>query len=230
MRYYAMIPAAGNGSRASGDSPKQYWMLQGKPVLLHSIERLATSIALARIYVAIAADDRWFDQVIGPMDGVTVLRCGGPTRSVTVRNALAALVDAADEDWVLVHDAVRPCIDAASLWRLQAELEHDEVGGLLAVPEVGTLKRANAQGRIANTEKVEGLWCAQTPQMFRHRVLREALARPDAAQCTDEAQAVEIAGRRPRVVLGNPNNLKITYPDDMTLAAAIMAQQMEQRS
>ncbi|MET0681732.1 MAG: 2-C-methyl-D-erythritol 4-phosphate cytidylyltransferase [Casimicrobiaceae bacterium] len=225
MRYYALIPAAGNGSRFRGDSPKQYWMLDGKPVLAHSIERLAAAIPLQQVHVAVAPGDRWFDEAIGERPGVTVLRCGGATRGETVCNLLSALVGAGDDDWILIHDAVRPCIDAASLMRLQQELLHDDVGGLLALPMVGTLKRAGAEGRSVRSEPREGLWCAQTPQMFRYRVLRDALTHPEAASCTDEAQAVEALGLKPRLVTGNPTNLKITYPDDLTLAAAIMSAQ-----
>jgi 2-C-methyl-D-erythritol 4-phosphate cytidylyltransferase len=225
MRYYALIPAAGSGSRFRGDTPKQYWMLDGKPLLVHSIERLAAAVPLQQLYVAVAPEDRWFDDVIGARPGVTVLRCGGATRGETVRNALRALTDVADDDWILIHDAVRPCIDPASLMRLRQELLHDDVGGLLALPVVGTLKRADAEGRSVGTEPREGLWRAQTPQMFRYRILRDALAGPGAADCTDEAQAVEALGAKPRLVAGNPTNLKITYPDDLTLAAAIMSAQ-----
>jgi len=222
MRYCALIPAAGSGSRFRSDSPKQYWMLDGRPILLHCMERLAAAIPLQRIHVAIAPDDRWFDDVIGERPGVSVLRCGGATRGETVRNLVAALKGAEDGDWVVTHDAVRPCIDQASLTRLQQELLHDDVGGLLALPVVGTLKRAGAEGRSVRTEPREGLWSAQTPQMFRYGVLRDALARPEAASCTDEAQAVEAMGLQPRLVTGNPANLKITYPEDLAVAAAIM--------
>ena len=225
MRYYGLIPAAGSGSRFRSDSPKQYWMLEGKPVLVHSIERLAAAFPLQQIHVAVAPGDRWYDEVIGARPGVTVLRCGGATRGETVRNLLSSLVGAADDDWILVHDAVRPCIDHASLMRLQQELLNDDVGGLLALPVVGTLKRGGGEGRSVGSEPREGLWSAQTPQMFRYRILRDALAHPGAAQCTDEAQAVEALGARPRLVTGNPTNLKITYPDDLTLAAAIMSAQ-----
>jgi len=231
MRYYALIPAAGNGSRFGSDSPKQYWMLEGKPMLAHSIERLAAALPLQHAYVAIAPGDRWFDEVIGAKPGVTVLRCGGATRGETVRNAVRALVEAADDDWILIHDAVRPCIDSASLLRLQQELLRDDVGGLLAVPVAGTLKRADGEGRsVIKTEPRENLWRAQTPQMFRYGVLREALAHDRAAQCTDEAQAVEGLGLKPRLVVGNPTNVKITYPEDLTLAAAIMSTQQSGRA
>jgi 2-C-methyl-D-erythritol 4-phosphate cytidylyltransferase len=225
MRYHALIPCAGRGSRFRGDVPKQYWMLEGKPVLVHSLERLAVALPLEQIYVSLAPGDRWYDESIGARPGVTVLRCGGPTRGETVRNALAALTDVGDDDWILIHDAVRPCVDAASLSRLRQELLDDAVGGLLALPVVGTLKRADAQGRSAATEPREGLWSAQTPQMFRFDVLRRALDPPESVHYTDEAQAVEAIGAMPRLVTGSPTNLKITYPDDLTLAAAIMSAQ-----
>ncbi len=154
---------------------------------------------------------------------MAALRCGGSTRAATVRNALAAIVDAASSDWIVVHDAARPCVDAASLSRLQRELVDDPVGGILAIPVVSALKRADDGGRIARTEPREGLWQAQTPQMFRYGVLREAFARPGAELAVDEAQAVEALGARPRLIAGNSNNLKISYSDDLLLAAAILA-------
>ena len=225
MRCHALIPAAGNGSRFRGDAPKQYWMLAGKPVLVHSVERLAAVFPLAEIHVAVAAGDRWYDDVIGARPGVAVLRCGGATRGETVRNALTLLTKARDDDWVLIHDAVRPCVDLRALARLRDELADDATGGLLALPVVGTLKRANAEGRSGATEPREGLWSAQTPQMFRFGVLKSALAHSEATHCTDEAQAVEALGLAPRLVTGDPTNLKITYPDDLTLAVAIMVAQ-----
>ncbi|MFI4903416.1 MAG: 2-C-methyl-D-erythritol 4-phosphate cytidylyltransferase [Burkholderiales bacterium] len=225
MRVHALIPAAGNGSRCGGDAPKQYWMLDGKPVLLHSIERLRAALPLDDIHVAVAPGDHWYDARIGAQPGVTVSRCGGATRGETVHNVLAEVIDAADDDWIVVHDAVRPCVDAASLHRLIEALAGDSVGGLLGLAAVSTLKRNDGKGRVARTESREGLWHAQTPQMFRYRVLRDALASPAAAQCTDEAQAVEMLDLQPRLVPGSPTNIKITYPDDMQLAAAIMAAQ-----
>jgi 2-C-methyl-D-erythritol 4-phosphate cytidylyltransferase len=229
MRYYALIPAAGNGARFGGGAPKQYSKVNGKSLLLHSIERLAASIPLQQTYVAITAHDRWFDAEIGDTPGVSALRCGGATRGETVRNALRMLTDVADDDWILVHDAVRPCIDHDSLVRLRETLVRDDVGGLLALPIVGTLKREDGEGRSIGTEPRDGLWRAQTPQMFRYRILQDALANPAAAHCTDDAQAVEMLGAKPRLVLGNPTNLKITYPDDLMLAAAIMSLQSRAR-
>jgi 2-C-methyl-D-erythritol 4-phosphate cytidylyltransferase len=225
MRFHALIPAAGNGSRFRGDSPKQYWPLEGKPVLVHSLERLAAAFPLQHAYVAIAPGDCWYEETIGARPGVTALRCGGGTRGETVRNALAALIDVGKNDWILIHDAVRPCVDAASLERLRDEVHEDAVGGLLALPVVGTLKHADVGGRSAATEPREGMWTAQTPQMFRFGVLEDAFAVADAVRCTDEAQAVEALGMAPRLVMGSASNLKITYPDDLLLAAAIMAVQ-----
>jgi len=222
-RYLALIAAAGTGSRFASEIPKQYALLEGKPVLQHAIDRLAAGFPAQRIYVALAADDRWFERTIGAVHHVTAIRCGGATRAATVRNALALLRDAADDDWIAVHDAARPCIDAGSLARLQRELAHDEVGGLLAIPVVSALKRADDSGRSAGTEPRQRLWQAQTPQMFRYSVLRRALAAPNAEGAVDCAQAVESIGLRPRLIAGNANNVKISYPEDLMLAAAILA-------
>jgi 2-C-methyl-D-erythritol 4-phosphate cytidylyltransferase len=223
MRYHALIPAAGGGLRFNGDAPKQYSLLDGKPVLLHALERLAAGLPLHMTYVLLAHDDHWFDRAIGTRERVTVLRCGGATRAETVRNALRALSGVADGDWIVVHDAVRPCVDAASILRLQRELDGDDTGGLLAIPMACSLKRVGGDMRIVGTEPRDGLWRAQTPQMFRHGVLRRAFAQPGIEQMTDEAQVVEAFGRQPKLVVGNSNNLKITYPEDLKLAAAILA-------
>ena len=134
LRFHALIPAAGAGSRFAAGLPKQYAQLDGKPVLQHALERLAMGFRLHMTYVALAVDDRWYDREIGGRDRVTALRCGGSTRAATVRNALAAIVDVASTDWIVVHDAARPCVDAASLSRLQHELVDDPVGGMSGDP------------------------------------------------------------------------------------------------
>jgi 2-C-methyl-D-erythritol 4-phosphate cytidylyltransferase len=137
-------------------------------------------------------------------------------------NGLIAMADTVNpDDWVLVHDAARPCLDDAALGRLIDSLSGDEVGGILAVPVADTLKRAGDDGRIAATETRDGLWQAQTPQMFRHGVLLRALA--GAGDVTDEAAAVEALGLRPRLVQGSVRNLKVTYPEDVAVAAALLA-------
>lgn len=226
MRCHALLPAAGGGTRFGAPVPKQYALLDGKPVLLHAIERLVAAMPFASIHVVLAADDHFYEHAVGAPGIVKALRCGGATRAESVRHGLEALVRIAhDDDWILVHDAVRPCIDAASLARLVVELADDPVGGVLAVPMASSLKRSSRDRRVVRSESRDGLWHAQTPQMFRFRVLREAFAQPDVDHVTDESQAVEALGLHPRLVLGARTNIKITYPDDLELAAAIMAQQ-----
>ena len=224
MRFHALIPAAGGGSRFGAAQPKQYMMLAGKPVLQHAIERLAFGMPLERTYVLLTRGDRWYDRAVGVVANVTAIQCGGLTRAETVRNGLAALAAVAgDDDWIVVHDAVRPCIDAASLSRLRSELGEDPIGGLLAVPMASSLKRADSERRIIGAEPRDGLWHAQTPQMFRYGVLYEALRRPGAELATDESQAVEALGVHPRLIMGSRINFKITYPDDLALAEALLA-------
>lgn len=224
-RYFAILPAAGNGTRFGSAKPKQYSTIDGKPLIAHSIERLAAGLPLTRIYVALSDYDEWFEVAVPHRDDVVPLRCGGITRAATVANALHAIEDAHGDDWIVVHDAVRPCVDGESLARLREEVADDAVGGLLAVPAAATLKRGDAQGRSVRTEPREGIWHAQTPQMFRCSVLRSAFAKPGFETTTDEAQAVEALGLHPRLVLGSRANVKVTYPDDLLLAAAILTRQ-----
>jgi 2-C-methyl-D-erythritol 4-phosphate cytidylyltransferase len=223
MAYHALVPAAGSGSRFGADLPKQYAMLHGKPVLQHALDRLRAQFPLERLYVVLAADDELFDAMISAAADVTALRCGGVGRSASVHNALARMTGVDGDDWIVVHDAVRPCIDADSSLRLQRELAGDDVGGFLALPVTDTLKRVDADGRVVRTESREGLWRAHTPQMFRAGVLRRAFALPGAHPWTDEAHAVEALGMRPRAVTGHAFNVKITFPDDLALASAILS-------
>lgn len=222
IAYHALIAAAGNGFRFGSSLPKQYLLLQGKPVLQHALDRLTASFPLTTTSVVLAPDDHWFDDAIVVGDNVKVLRCGGATRAESVRNALAALQPATPDDWVVVHDAVRPCLDGAASLRLLRELADDEVGGFLAVPVSDTLKRIGANERVVRTEPRETLWRAQTPQMFRYHVLRRALALPGFERWTDEAHAVEALGLQPRAIVGTACNVKITFPEDLKLAAAIL--------
>jgi len=155
--------------------------------------------------------------------GVTALRCGGESRAASIRNALAQLSHVANDDWIVVHDAVRPCVDPLSVSLLCSELADDPVGGLLAIPVTGTLKQGADDGRAIRSEASERLWRAQTPQMFRHGVLRGAFARPGAEASPDEAHAVTAMGLQPRLIPGSATNIKITYPEDLTLASAILS-------
>ncbi len=225
MRYHVVIPAAGNGFRFGSPVPKQYLSLAGRPVLQHAIDRMTAGFDGSPIYVVVATDDHWFEHSIARQDHVKVLRCGGASREQSVRNAIANLTGAADDDWIVVHDAVRPCIDVAATSRLTAELRDDPVGGLLAIPVSDTLKVVGDDNRVVRSQPRASIWRAQTPQMFRYRLLRKALANPDIERWTDEANAIEALGLQPRVVLGSGSNVKITFPGDLHLAAAVIAAQ-----
>jgi 2-C-methyl-D-erythritol 4-phosphate cytidylyltransferase len=226
-RRFALIPAAGTGMRFGGDVPKQYTPLAGVPLLKQTIDALNDAIVLEAIFVVLAPQDRLYAECIGRVRGVEPLYCGGMTRAESVRNGLAAIAGRiAAEDWVLVHDAARPCVDVVTLNRLLHELDAEPVGGLLAVPLADTLKRAESGTglRAISTEGREGLWCAQTPQMFRYAILQHAFRRVDLDKITDEAQAVEALGVKPRLVQGSPSNIKVTYAEDVALAEAILGQ------
>jgi 2-C-methyl-D-erythritol 4-phosphate cytidylyltransferase len=232
-RVVALVPAAGGGRRFGGDAPKQYALLAGRAVLACTLDRLAAALSPLPVVVALAPDDNYYDAVIGTRASVETLRCGGDTRAATVANALAALAArCAEDDWILVHDAARPCVPVEAVLRLTSELASDAVGGLLAVPMSDTLKRENSAnpGRVLRTEERTGVWLAQTPQMFRFGILRAAFALPGALATTDEAQAVEAlattgACAQPRLVAGSAQNIKVTYPSDLALARAILATQ-----
>jgi 2-C-methyl-D-erythritol 4-phosphate cytidylyltransferase len=226
-RHLALIPAAGSGSRMGFDMPKQYAALAGKPMIWHALRLFAENASIDKIYVALASDDRHWDRHGWSefAQKLETLRCGGDTRARTVRNALDALSRqrVGEDDWLLVHDAARPCLSAAQLSALLRELEGDAIGGLLAAPVVDTLKRADQAGRIQSTEPRAGLWQAQTPQMFRFEKLRDALTAADLANVTDEAQAMEALGLRPKLVRSDASNLKVTHAEDLALAEAILA-------
>ncbi len=226
MTYYALIPAAGTGSRMGSELPKQYLPLAGQPLIRHAIATLCQMPAIARVFVVLAPDDE-----LWPADSMTdlapklgVFRCGGETRALSVANglrAMAAELGNIDEDWVLVHDAARPCLSVALVEKLIAEVGDDVAGGLLAVPVADTLKRGNESGYVVETVPRDGLWQAQTPQMFRHHLLLDAL--DFAPQVTDEASAIETLGLAPRLVAADMTNLKVTYPLDLQLAEWILA-------
>jgi 2-C-methyl-D-erythritol 4-phosphate cytidylyltransferase len=223
-RLFGLIPAAGAGARFGAETPKQYTEIAGRPLLHHAVRALASHPAIEVVFVVLAVDDQRFAGVDWSAfgDRIAPLFCGGPTRRDSVLNGLIAMADMVNpDDWVLVHDAARPCLDDATLKRLIDAVSGDDVGGILAVPVADTLKRAADDGRIAATEARDGLWQAQTPQMFRHAVLVRALA--GAGDVTDEAAAVEALGLRPRLVQGSARNLKVTYPEDVAVAAALLA-------
>lgn len=222
-RCVGLIPAAGQGARLGGETPKQYVELAGRPMLAHAAAALLAHPAIELAFVVLAPDDeRWatYDwRAFG--DRLAPLWCGGATRAASVLNGLIAMANVVDpEDWVLVHDAARPCLARADLERLVEAVRDDDVGGILAIPLADTLKRADGADRIASTEPREGLWLAQTPQMFRHGTLLRAIG--GAGGATDEASAVEALGLRPRLVPGSLRNLKVTFPGDAAIAERLL--------
>ncbi len=221
--FHALVPAAGFGARMGHELPKQYLTLAGQPMIFHALNTLCACPELATVFVVLAPDDTLFHSFDWSRfgDKLQPLFCGGETRADTVRNGLLASEIEAD-DWVLVHDAARPCLTQAHLAKLIAELRDDAVGGILAVPVADTLKRADSAARVVRTEDRAGLWQAQTPQMFRAGVLAEALQQ--CREVTDEASAVEALGLQPRLVLSESTNFKVTYPQDLLLAELLLQQ------
>jgi len=222
-RCVGLIPAAGQGARLGGETPKQYLDLAGRPMLAHAAAALLAHPAVELAFVVLAPDDeRWAThdwRAFG--DRLAPLWCGGATRRDSVLNGLIAMANVVDpEDWVLVHDAARPCLARDDLGRLIDVVREDDVGGILAIPVADTLKRADGADRIAATEPREGLWLAQTPQMFRHGTLLRAIG--GAGHVTDEASAVEAIGLRPRLVPGSARNLKVTFPGDAAMAVQLL--------
>jgi 2-C-methyl-D-erythritol 4-phosphate cytidylyltransferase len=221
-RYFAIVPAAGSGSRMGAERPKQYLELLGRPLLWHTLNTLCHAPAIEQVFVVISPEDQWWETFSWEsLESLQVLRAGGSTRAQSVSNALAAVREqVGQEDWVLVHDAARPCLSQLQVADLIHTLQDDEVGGLLAVPVADTLKRGDAQGRVAQTISREGLWQAQTPQMFRYGLLDKALQACPGV--TDEAGAIEALGLSPRLVAADMTNFKVTYPRDLALAAQIL--------
>lgn len=224
-RHFALVPAAGSGARLGAATPKQYLQLAGRPLLYHALRQLAAHPLIVHVFVILAPGDaRFRAECASELSGkIQPLYCGGETRAASVYNGLLAARDAIGlDDWVLVHDAARPCVSATALQRLIAEIGDDETGGLLAIPVSDTLKRADGEQRVGATERREGLWQAQTPQMFRYGPLIEALRRCGPSNVTDESSAIERIGLQPKLVMGEARNLKVTFPEDLELAALIL--------
>ncbi|MEX3606702.1 MAG: 2-C-methyl-D-erythritol 4-phosphate cytidylyltransferase [Burkholderia sp.] len=225
---FALIPCAGTGNRSSSALPKQYRTLAGRALLHYTLAAFDALSELAQTLVVISPDDPHFDARRFSGLRFAVSRCGGTSRQASVLNGLMQLAEfgATDADWVLVHDAARPGITPALIRTLISTLKDDPVGGIIALPVADTLKRVPAGGdEIAGTEARDGLWQAQTPQMFRIGMLREAIltVQRNSHDLTDEASAIEWAGHAPRVVQGNLRNFKVTYPEDFDLAEAFLS-------
>ena len=224
-RCFALVPCAGVGERSGSAGPKQYQLLAGRPLVSHTLQALRECRRIAASLVVTSPHDEQFARLVPPTehDRDWLVAAGGETRARTVINGLAQLRTrgVADHDWVLVHDAARCLLRAAWVDRLIDACVDDAVGGLLALPVSDTLKREH-EARVQQTVPRQGLWGAQTPQMFRLGLLERALAAA-GAQVTDEASAVEALGLRPRLVPGEWENLKVTWPADFALAQRLLA-------
>ena len=224
MSIFALIPAAGRGTRIGTGLAKQYQPVAGQPLIAWSLEAFARVDAVLATYVVLAPDDALHAQLALP--GMP-LYCGADSRHGSVLNALDALAGkVAEDDWIMVHDAARPGLTPALIESLIETLKDDAVGGLLALPLADTLKREH-EGRSAATLPRDGLWQAQTPQMFRYGLLRRALrtAMEAGVAVTDEASAIEAAGLAPCLVPGSLRNFKVTWPDDLALAQQFLREQ-----
>jgi 2-C-methyl-D-erythritol 4-phosphate cytidylyltransferase len=224
---FALIPAAGSGTRLSKTQPKQYAKLAGKSMLWHAV-RAVCMPPVESVFVVLAPGDKAFArQDWKAFKGkLEPLYCGGRTRRDSVYNGLVAAMSAVHaDDWVLVHDAARPCLPKKDFLNLIKETRQDEIGAILALPIAETVKRAQKDEagaqRIAASEDRAQLWLAQTPQMFRAGLLVQAL-RAARGLVTDEAGALEQMGLKPRLIAGSRENLKVTWPEDLAIAEAIL--------
>jgi 2-C-methyl-D-erythritol 4-phosphate cytidylyltransferase len=227
QQFWGIVPAAGVGKRMGAAIPKQYLPVGGKPVLQHTLERLLSVEAFSAVAVALGQDDGYWPDLPFANHPRILTAEGGKERADSVLSALHRLEGlATNDDWVLVHDAARLCITRDDVLKLIETLRDDPVGGILALPSSDTLKGVE-DGRITDTVDRNHVWRALTPQMFRYGALRHALSQ--AAELgltvTDEASALELMGQTPRIVEGRPDNLKITRPEDLALAAFYLEQQ-----
>jgi 2-C-methyl-D-erythritol 4-phosphate cytidylyltransferase len=228
-RLFALVPAAGAGRRMNAGLPKQYLTLRGRALAEQTLHRLLAVARIERVMVAVAADDPWWPSLAVAGQVRVASTTGGASRAESVRAGLAALAEEADdEDRVLVHDMARPCVRPSDIERLLAAAGDD--GAILAQASTDTLKQADADGRITATLERERIWRAQTPQLFSVGLLRRALddALDAGFDVTDEASAVERLGRRPLLLEGSADNLKVTQPADLALAEFYLARQEQE--
>ncbi len=226
VKIWAVVPAAGVGKRMQADRPKQYLPLVGKTVLEQTINRLLQADVFSAIAVAISKEDPYWPELECSKHKKVVTAAGGKERADSVLSALKSLTErASDNDWVLVHDAARPCLTSADIHYLIGSLKDDAVGGILALSSHDTLK--NVEGiNITETIDRSVIWRVLTPQMFRYGMLKSALEAAEGnSVITDEASALEMQGLQPKIVEGRPDNIKITRPEDLALAQFYMEQQ-----
>jgi 2-C-methyl-D-erythritol 4-phosphate cytidylyltransferase len=224
--FWAIVPAAGVGKRMQSDRPKQYLELADKTVIEHTLSRLLEADIFSAIAVAISKEDPYWPELSISQHPLIITAPGGKERADSVLSGLKAINEqAADADWVLVHDAARPCITASDIHHLVDALLDDEVGGILALSSPDTLKQVQGIS-ITGTLDRSHIWRALTPQMFRYGMLKTALEQAQGNPgITDEASALELKGLQPKIVEGRPDNIKITRPEDLALAQFYMGQQ-----
>jgi 2-C-methyl-D-erythritol 4-phosphate cytidylyltransferase len=226
IRIWAIVPAAGVGKRMLADRPKQYLELAGKTVIEHTLSRLLQADIFTAIAVAVSEEDPYWPELSISQHKSIITAPGGKERSDSVLSGLKTIREqASDDDWVLVHDAARPCITASDIHHLIDTLVNDDVGGILALASPDTLKQVQGNG-ITGTLDRNHVWRALTPQMFRYGMLKTALEQTQGNQTiTDDASALELKGLQPKIVEGRPDNIKITRPEDLALAQFYMEQQ-----
>ncbi len=230
---WAIVPAAGVGRRMGSDCPKQYLLLNQQPILSHTLAKLAAVPAVTALVVALSPEDEYWPDIDKPDNIPLHTVNGGAERCHSVLNALTFLEGRAqDDDWVLVHDAARPCVKSQDVAALLAHIQAHPAGGLLALPMTDTVKRMVADqdvAQVATTVDRSSLWRALTPQVFRFKLLKTALtqALDNDQWVTDESQAIELAGYQPLLLTGSADNIKVTNPQDLALAALYLQQQQQ---
>ncbi|NOT13556.1 MAG: 2-C-methyl-D-erythritol 4-phosphate cytidylyltransferase [Methylococcaceae bacterium] len=225
-KIWGVVPAAGVGRRMQSDRPKQYLELAGKTVIEQTLLRLLQAEVFTGIAVAISDEDPYWPELDISGHPAILTASGGKERADSVLSALKAIRSkAADSDWVLVHDAARPCITCQDIHRLIHLLQSDDVGGILALSSHDTLKNVQANSIIGTLDRTH-IWRALTPQMFRYGILKTALETTAGNPAvTDEASALELQGFKPKIIEGRPDNIKITRPEDLALAQFYLEQQ-----
>lgn len=227
-QFIVVVPAAGVGARMGAAIPKQYLQLQDKTVLEHTLEALLSHSRVSKVVVALGAEDGWFSDLAIAKHSDVIRTEGGKERADSV---LAGLRLCQDYQWVLVHDAARPCITHSDIDTLIDTALSSDCGAILASQVRDTMKRTDANGNIIKTVEREYLWHALTPQMFPRQLLTDALSSGLAENktITDEASAIELLGLTPKVVIGRADNIKITRPEDMPLAELFLTQIISQQ-
>ena len=227
INFWAVVPAAGVGKRMNADRPKQYLELAGKTVIEHTLLRLLSAEVFTAVAVAISEEDPYWPDLDVSAHKKIITAAGGKERADSVLSALKAIrTVASDDDWVLVHDAARPCITTIDIHHLIDSLKTDEIGGILALSSHDTLKSVQGDNIIVGTLDRSHIWRALTPQMFRYGLLKNALEVAEGnTAITDESSALELQGMQPKIVEGRPDNIKITRPEDLALAQFYMEHQ-----